>query len=356
MGDQRKDDDAWDFMLDHEPQDRLHPHHQLQPRYRARPGQALDELEEARLRGLILDLRFNPGGLFTSAIGVSDLFVTSGKIVSTEGRNTKSRSWDAEQEGTYEGFPMVVLVNRYSASASEIVSACLQDHHRAIVVGERTWGKGSVQNVIELEGGKSALKLTTASYQRPSGKNIHRFPDAKESDEWGVLPDPGYDVKLNETELAQQMENRLDRDILLVNHHVAKVAGATTPSPPPARRPPTRPWMRPNPPSKADQDGPGQTGRAGRRCDRGHAAETSLRRPSVAKGHRLSRPAKWPKPVSRHSTNRPFAHQQRADASHFRRPRSVYEGDLPPSPFRPGDYASSDDRIHLRRNGRGSDR
>ena len=79
-----------------------------------------------------------------------------------------------------------MLVNRYSASASEIVSACLQDHHRAVVIGERTWGKGSVQNVIELEGGRSALKLTTASYQRPNGKNIHRFPDAKETDEWGV--------------------------------------------------------------------------------------------------------------------------------------------------------------------------
>ena len=86
---------------------------------------------------------------------------------------------------------MVVLVNRYSASASEIVSACLQDHKRAVVIGERTWGKGSVQNVIELEGGKSALKLTTASYHRPSGKNIHRFPDAKETDEWGVMPDAG---------------------------------------------------------------------------------------------------------------------------------------------------------------------
>ena len=86
---------------------------------------------------------------------------------------------------------MVVLVNHYSASASEIVSACLQDHKRAVVIGERTWGKGSVQNVIELEGGKSALKLTTASYQRPSGKNIHRFPDAKETDEWGVMPDDG---------------------------------------------------------------------------------------------------------------------------------------------------------------------
>ncbi len=94
-----------------------------------------------------------------------------------------------------EKFPMAVLVNKFSASASEIVSAALQDHGRAIVVGERTYGKGSVQNIIEMHEGseRSALKLTTASYWRPSGKNIHRFPDSKDSDDWGVRPtDSGY--------------------------------------------------------------------------------------------------------------------------------------------------------------------
>src|SRR4029450_13742477 len=103
--------------------------------------------------------------------------------------------------GTFEGFPMVVLVNRFSASASEIVAACLQDHKRAVVIGERTWGKGSVRDVIELESGRSALKLTTASYARPNGHNIHRFPDAKETDEWGVKPNDGLEVKLNSDEL-----------------------------------------------------------------------------------------------------------------------------------------------------------
>jgi carboxyl-terminal processing protease len=111
---------------------------------------------------------------------------------------------------------MVVLVNRYSASASEIVSACLQDHHRAVVVGERTWGKGSVQNVIEMEGGRSAIKLTTAAYLRPSGKNIHRFPDAKEKDEWGVSPDKDCELKLDEDELLKLVEYRRDRDVLPV--------------------------------------------------------------------------------------------------------------------------------------------
>ena len=87
---------------------------------------------------------------------------------------------------------MVVLVNQNSASAAEIVSACLQDHKRAKVVGQRTYGKGSVQNIIELEDGNSVLKLTVATYHRPSGKNIHRFKNAKPSDEWGVSPDPAW--------------------------------------------------------------------------------------------------------------------------------------------------------------------
>ena len=91
---------------------------------------------------------------------------------------------------------MVVLVNQNSASAAEIVSACLQDHKRAKVVGQRSYGKGSVQNILELEDGNSVLKLTVATYQRPSGKNIHRFKDAKDTDEWGVSPDPGLEVKL----------------------------------------------------------------------------------------------------------------------------------------------------------------
>lgn len=125
---------------------------------------------------------------------------------------------------TYEGFPMVVLVNHHSASASEIVAASLQDHHRAIIIGERTWGKGSVQNVIELEGGKSILKLTTASYLRPNGHNIHRDENAKETDEWGVKPDPGYEVALEQAERYQLELNRHDRDIV-ANHAPAKTEG-----------------------------------------------------------------------------------------------------------------------------------
>jgi len=172
---------------------------------------ALKELQTMGMRGLILDLRFNPGGLLPAAIEVADMFLKEGRIVSTSGRNDDNRSWDAKAEGTFEHFPMVVLVNHFSASASEIVSACLQDNRRAVVVGTRTWGKGSVQKVIDLPG-RSAMKLTTSSYLRPSGKNIHRAKNATDEDEWGVTPNPGMQVELQDEEKSRVLE--LHRDSL----------------------------------------------------------------------------------------------------------------------------------------------
>ncbi len=170
---------------------------------------ALKELQADGMRGLILDLRFNPGGLLPAAIEVADLLLSKGRIVSTSGRNADSRTWDAKKAGTYEGFPLVVLVNHFSASASEIVSACLQDNHRATVIGTRTWGKGSVQKVIELPG-RSAMKLTTSSYLRPNGKNIHRAKNATEDDEWGVQPDQGMEVKLSRDQMRRVLEFHRD--------------------------------------------------------------------------------------------------------------------------------------------------
>ncbi|MBI3839397.1 MAG: S41 family peptidase [Planctomycetia bacterium] len=232
LGDKRKSDDSWDFMLDHDKHIGLVRISAFSRDTAQDLKKALVDLSNQGLKGLIIDLRFNPGGLLNTAIEVSDLFIASGRIVSTQGRNTPERIWEAQKDGTFEGFPIAVLVNHYSASASEIVAACLQDHKRAVVIGERTWGKGSVQNVIELEGGKSALKLTTASYLRPSGKNIHRFPDAKESDEWGVMPDSGFELKLSVGQIEQLIHNRRDRDVLVGKH--AKAVAVTKPEPPAA--------------------------------------------------------------------------------------------------------------------------
>jgi carboxyl-terminal processing protease len=232
LGDHRKPDDSWDFMLDTARQIGYIRLSAFSRDTAEDLRRAVKGLQAAGLKGLVIDLRFNPGGLLTAAVDVSDLFVSEGKIVSTQGRNVPERSWEAKADGTFAGFPMAVLVNRYSASASEIVSACLQDHKRAVVVGERTWGKGSVQNVVELEGGRSALKLTTASYQRPNGHNIHRFPDAKESDEWGVVPDAGYEVKLTDAEMTDLVRDRRERDIV-----AGKPSSPDKPAEPPAEKP-----------------------------------------------------------------------------------------------------------------------
>lgn len=214
LGDKYKKDDKWDFLIDPKSKIGYIRLTHFSRRSADELLEALRELKDQDMKGLVLDLRFNPGGLLSQAIEICDMFVDSGRIVSTKGRNTEERVWDAHKTGTFSGFPMAILVNRYSASASEIVSACLQDHKRAKIIGERTWGKGSVQNVINLEGGASALKLTTASYHRPSGKNIHRFPKSKPTDEWGVMPDDDFKIEFTTEQLRDYLDYRRERDVL----------------------------------------------------------------------------------------------------------------------------------------------
>jgi carboxyl-terminal processing protease len=181
---------------------------------------ALAAMEAEGVRGLVLDLRDNPGGLLTTAVEVADLFIGDGAIVSTRDRNGNGRTYSARRgDGRFENasaYPMTVLINKNSASASEIVSAALQDHGRATVIGERSYGKGSVQNIIRLPDRvpPTAVKLTTASYWRPSGKNIHRMTDSKETDEWGVKPSAGFEVKLDDKERFQYLVWRRQRDII----------------------------------------------------------------------------------------------------------------------------------------------
>jgi carboxyl-terminal processing protease len=226
IGDHRKSDDTWDFFLDDAKKIGYIRITTFSRHTADEIRTALQQLSAAGVKGLILDLRWNPGGLLTAAIDISDLFVADGRIVSTAGRNAPQRIWDAKKEGTFEGFPIAVLVNHSSASASEILSACLQDHKKAVVIGERTWGKGSVQNIIELDDGKSAMKLTTAGYKRPSGQNIHREEGAKETDEWGVKPNPGYEVKLTDAEVEEYFTDRRARDVIAAKPKESPAAGA----------------------------------------------------------------------------------------------------------------------------------
>lgn len=133
-----------------------------------------------KVKGFVLDLRNNPGGLLTQAIAVSDAFLEQGEIVSTRGRNPEdSERFNAEPGDLAGGKPVVVLINGGSASASEIVTGALQDHHRAIVVGTKSFGKGSVQTVIPLKG-DAGMRLTTARYYTPSGRSIQSL---------GISPD-----------------------------------------------------------------------------------------------------------------------------------------------------------------------
>ena len=153
----------------------------------------LKKLEGSKdLKGLILDLRNNPGGLLDQAVSVADLFLNDGVIVTTESRNKEIDRREAHAEGTEPNYPMIVLINGGSASAAEIVAGALQDQGRAVILGTRSFGKGSVQSVIELEDG-SALKLTVARYFTPKGRSIQADginPDVVVEPQWIKKEEP----------------------------------------------------------------------------------------------------------------------------------------------------------------------
>ncbi|MEM8666933.1 MAG: S41 family peptidase [Planctomycetota bacterium] len=155
--------------------------------------------------GLVLDLRGNGGGLLQAAVDVSNMFLQSGEIVSTRVRGGKMEDQFEALPGVLvdDAKPVAILIDENSASASEIVAASLQDNQRAAIVGTRSYGKGTVQNILPLQFGRSALRLTVARYYRPNGHNIHRGKDATEDDEWGVSPDEGLEVELDDETLEK---------------------------------------------------------------------------------------------------------------------------------------------------------
>lgn len=161
------------------------------------------------LKGLVLDLRNNPGGVLNAAVSVSDAFLDKGLIVYTEGRVADSRlRFNATPGDVIEGAPLVVLVNQGSASASEIVAGALQDHRRAIIVGRETFGKGSVQTIVPLNNG-AAVKLTTARYYTPNGTSIQAegiVPDIKLDDVRISLIESGFEP-IKEANLSRHLSN-----------------------------------------------------------------------------------------------------------------------------------------------------
>lgn len=178
----------WRFMLDSENQIAYVRLTKFTHDVAAELDARMDRLLRGPLRGLILDLRENTGGLLDSAREVADRFLESGLIVRVAGRTVDEKSWFAMRDGTYPPFPMVVLINGSTASAAEIVAGALRDHHRAAIIGERSYGKGSVQEVIELDRKNGAIKLTTAYYYLPNGQCINRSTMKGAKKDWGVTP------------------------------------------------------------------------------------------------------------------------------------------------------------------------
>ena len=172
--------------------------------------------QNPKIKGIILDLRNNPGGLLTQAIGVVDLFVDEGIIVSQKGRSSEEEEkFNATIAETTTDVPLVVLVNGGSASASEIVSGALQDHKRAVVIGEKTFGKGSVQAILPITADRSEnIKITIAKYYLPSGRTIQATgitPDVI-SHAGEVVAEKNAEFKLKEADLKKHLEVELDKE------------------------------------------------------------------------------------------------------------------------------------------------
>jgi len=201
-GDRRRPDGSWDWMLEGEPGVAYLRIDNFGERTADEFAEAVAAVAaEPELRGVVIDLRGNPGGLLEAAVAVCDELLAEGVIVVTRGRGsggdgaggvTDQRR--AAPGAMLEGVPMAVLVDSLTASAGEIVAACLQDAGRATIVGSRTFGKGTVQSLLPLSDGRGLLKLTTSEYLRPSLETIHRRPAADDAATWGVRPDDGYEA------------------------------------------------------------------------------------------------------------------------------------------------------------------
>jgi C-terminal peptidase prc len=222
LGSKRKEDDSWDFVID--PETKIGYIHltQFAPGSSRDMELAMRQLEKAGVKGLVLDLRNDPGGLLVSANDIADMFIDDGLIVTIRPRAGEAVPYYGHPGG-YLNFPMACIINNGSASGSEIVAACLQDHKRAVIIGERSYGKGSVQNIAPFAPTNGELKLTTATFWRPSDKNLNKASikdydkmpkDELEKEDWGVRPDPGFVLKLDSAERRQLDEHLHNHEVI----------------------------------------------------------------------------------------------------------------------------------------------
>ena len=165
--------------------------------------------KDKKIKSYILDLRNNPGGLLSQAIRISDFFLDHGEIVSTKSRkSSENRKWFSKKGDLIDGKTLIVLINYGSASASEIVAGALKDHKRAILVGENSYGKGSVQSIIPLNNNKGAIRLTISKYYLPSGQSIS---------EVGITPDIIVEEDSEEFKINTEDDNQLNFALKLLN-------------------------------------------------------------------------------------------------------------------------------------------
>lgn len=228
----RKPDLSWDYRIDDAFGLGYVRINQFSPDTTADFDDAIADLKKspARFRGLIVDLRFNPGGLLSEAIELSNRFVSDGNIVGTRdpGMPPVYTTAMPRLASGLDGIPVIVLVNEGSASASEIVAGCLRDHKRALVLGTRSYGKGSVQKVHDLAGGLGRLALTSQYFVLPEGEIIHREAS---SGDWGV--DPNLVVRLTPDQIRQSIEMRQKADVVDAGggSEELKTGGGDAPSP-----------------------------------------------------------------------------------------------------------------------------
>jgi carboxyl-terminal processing protease len=198
LGVVRRDDNTWDYWCDRE---RKLAHVRLARLGNGSAQELADVVAVLRkrdVRGLVLDLRWCPGGFLKEALGVAEMFLGDGVTATVQTRGTVTDTYrSTKEEGKLTELPLVVLVNGETAGGAESIAAALQDHRRAAVAGQRTRGKASIQTVLALPVADGHLKLTTGTFVRPSGKNLHRFPDSRPADDWGVRPDARLEVRVS---------------------------------------------------------------------------------------------------------------------------------------------------------------
>lgn len=203
LGVMRQENNQWDYLLDRKNRIAHVRIAQLARGTGDELAQALSILHAQGTRGLILDLRWCPGGFLNEAVIIAQLFVGSARVATVKSRDGRTNEYNSTRERRFD-MPLLVLVNGETSGGAELIAAALQDNQRGMIAGQRTLGKASVQTTFRLPVPEMEMKLTSGTFIRPNGKNLHRFPDSKLVDDWGVLPDPELEFRVS-TMLSRQL-------------------------------------------------------------------------------------------------------------------------------------------------------